>query len=130
MLKLPGVSIDTMPTIRPMPAKMLMNTLAPADLANWIANEEREPPLLLDVREPWEFATCHIAGSQPMPMASVPARIEELDPEAEIVVVCHHGMRSAQVCMFLERQGYSRVFNLSGGVAAWAAQVDPAMPQY
>jgi rhodanese-related sulfurtransferase len=107
-----------------------MQNLSPADLALRLTQPETPAPLLLDVREPWEFATCHIAGSQPMPMASVPARIEELDPEAEIVVVCHHGMRSAQVCMFLERQGFSRVFNLAGGVAAWAAEVDPSMPQY
>lgn len=107
-----------------------MQNLAPADLARRLTQPETPAPLLLDVREPWEFAHCHIAGSQPMPMASVPARVEELDPEAEIVVICHHGMRSAQVCMFLERQGFSRVFNLAGGVAAWAAEVDPAMPQY
>jgi rhodanese-related sulfurtransferase len=107
-----------------------MQNLAPADLALRLTQSETPAPLLLDVREPWEFATCHIAGSQPMPMSSVPARAEELDPEAEIVVICHHGMRSAQVCMFLERQGFSRVFNLAGGVAAWAVDVDPAMPQY
>lgn len=107
-----------------------MQNLAPADLAHRLTLADRPAPLLLDVREPWEFAHCHIAGSLPMPMASVPARIEELDPETEIVVVCHHGMRSAQVAMFLERQGFSQVFNLTGGVAAWAAEVDPAMPRY
>lgn len=107
-----------------------MRHLAPAELAHRLTRAESAAPLLLDVREPWEFAICHIAGSTMMPMASVPARAEELDPEAEIVVVCHHGMRSAQVCMFLERQGFSNVFNLVGGVAAWAAEVDPAMPQY
>lgn len=107
-----------------------MQTIAPAELSRRLSQPEHPAPLLLDVREPWEFATCHIAGSLSMPMSSVPARAEELDPEAEIVVVCHHGMRSAQVCMFLERQGFSRVINLSGGVAAWAADVDPSMPQY
>jgi rhodanese-related sulfurtransferase len=107
-----------------------MQNLAPADLARRLAQADNPAPLLLDVREPWEFAHAHIAGSLPMPMASVPARIEELDPDAEIVVICHHGMRSAQVAMFLERQGFPNVFNLVGGVAAWAAEVDPAMPRY
>ena len=107
-----------------------MKTVNPPDLAAWLADAQRTRPVLLDVREAWEFAICHIENALPMPMASVPQREQELDPDTDIVVVCHHGMRSAQVCMFLERQGYSRVFNLSGGVAVWAAQVDPAMPQY
>ncbi len=78
--------------------------------------------LLLDVREPWEFGICHIEGSVPMPMGSVPARFAELDRDAEIVVVCHHGGRSAQVCMFLEHQGFGNVINLAGGVAGWATR--------
>jgi rhodanese-related sulfurtransferase len=86
--------------------------------------------VLLDVREPWEFEICHLEGALPMPMASVPARVGELDPAREIVVICHHGGRSAQVGMFLERQGFARVINLAGGVAEWAARVDPAMAQY
>jgi rhodanese-related sulfurtransferase len=65
-----------------------------------------------------------------MPMGSVPARYGELDPDAEVVVICHHGARSFQVAMFLEQQGFSRVFNLYGGVEAWSQQVDPAMPRY
>jgi rhodanese-related sulfurtransferase len=107
-----------------------MRHISASELAGRLADAATPAPLLLDVREPWEFAICHIAGAMPMPMASVPARAGELDPEGEIVVVCHHGMRSAQVCMFLERQGFEHVLNLAGGVAAWAAEVDPAMPQY
>jgi rhodanese-related sulfurtransferase len=63
-------------------------------------------------------------------MGSVPARYPELDAAAETVVICHHGARSAQVGMFLERQGFRNVINLAGGVAAWAAQVDPLMAKY
>lgn len=107
-----------------------MNTVSPTELVARLNDADRPAPVLLDVREPWEFAICHIAGALTMPMATVPARQQELDPDQEIVVVCHHGMRSAQVCMFLERQGFGRVFNLTGGVAAWASDVDPAMPQY
>ncbi len=107
-----------------------MKQLAPTELSAWLADPARERPLLLDVREPWEYQLCHIDGSVHVPMGAIPARFAELDPEAEIVVVCHHGGRSAQVGMFLERQGFRHVINLSGGVAGWAAQVDPAMPQY
>mgnify|MGYP002623049833 FL=1 len=107
-----------------------MRQIAPAQLAARLASSDAEAPLLLDVREPWEFSHCHIDGSLLMPMASVPARLAELDPQRETVVICHHGGRSAQVCVFLQRQGFSNVINLAGGVAGWAAQVDPRMPQY
>ena len=63
-------------------------------------------------------------------MQSIPASLDQLDAELPTVVICHHGGRSAQVCMFLERQGFSSVINLAGGVAGWAAQVDPRMAQY
>ena len=106
-----------------------MRQMTVAELAERLA-AGGEKPVLLDVREPWEFEICHIEGSQPMPMGSVPARAGELDAQAETVVICHHGARSAQVGMFLERQGFENVINLAGGVAAWAAQVDPAMPRY
>ena len=107
-----------------------MRHLTPSELAAWLDDAQRPRPVLLDVREPWEFQLCHIDGSLAMPMASVPARFRELDHKAETVVICHHGGRSAQVAMFLERNGFDQVINLSGGVAGWAAQVDPGMAQY
>ena len=107
-----------------------MQQIDPPELKAWLDDASRPAPLLLDVREPWEFEICRIAGAQPMPMRSVPARLDELDPAQEIVVICHHGMRSAQVCAFLAHQGFERVINLSGGVHAWAGQVDPAMARY
>ena len=107
-----------------------MKQITPPELAAWLKDEGRAAPVLLDVREPVEFQHCAIPGSIPMPMASVPARVQELEPDAEIVVICHHGGRSMQVAMFLERQGFSNLINLAGGVAQWAAQVDPSMPQY
>ncbi|MFM8332212.1 MAG: rhodanese-like domain-containing protein [Candidatus Methylumidiphilus sp.] len=87
-------------------------------------------PFLLDVREPHEFKYCHINGSVNLPMNQTPARLAELDPARETVVICHHGMRSAQVAHFLINQGFSDISNLTGGVAAWATQVDPTMPTY
>jgi rhodanese-related sulfurtransferase len=90
----------------------------------------RIKPQLLDVREPWEFDVCRIPDTKLMPMRSVPARFMELDRDAETVVICHHGARSYQVAMFLEQQGFSKISNLYGGVAAWAQQVDSTMPTY
>lgn len=107
-----------------------MQQISASELAAWLADGSRAKPLLLDVREPWEFELCRIEGAQLMPMQTVPANIESLEPDTDIVTICHHGMRSAQVAGFLARNGFTRLFNLSGGVAAWAAQVDPKMPTY
>jgi len=107
-----------------------MQQISAAQLAEWLKDPERVRPLLLDVREPWEFATCCIEDSMSMPMNSIPARYMDMDRETPTVVICHHGHRSMQVAMFLERQGFTNVINLVGGVAAWAHQVDPAMPTY
>ena len=107
-----------------------MTDLTPPMLQQWLADNGRKPPFLLDVREPWEYQTCHIEGSTLIPMNAIPARAQELDPETETVVICHHGARSFQVAMFLERSGFSKLYNLQGGVNAWADQVDPGMPRY
>jgi rhodanese-related sulfurtransferase len=90
----------------------------------------KDQPLLLDVREPWEFDKACIAGSTLVPMRSVPDRLGEFNPERETVVICHHGIRSRMVGRFLESQGFRNVINLSGGVAAWASDVDGQMPTY
>jgi rhodanese-related sulfurtransferase len=107
-----------------------MNHVSATELAAWLADGERARPLLLDVRENWEFATCQIDGSVQIAMNTIPARIEELDEEAPVVCICHHGARSMQVAAFLERNGFTDVTNLTGGIHAWALQVDPAMPKY
>ena len=107
-----------------------MNHLTAPELAAWLGDETRARPLLLDVRENWEVETCAIDGSVQIAMNTIPARIEELDEEAEIVCICHHGARSLQVAAFLERHGFSKISNLTGGIHAWALQVDTAMPKY
>ncbi|PKO84694.1 MAG: sulfurtransferase [Betaproteobacteria bacterium HGW-Betaproteobacteria-11] len=107
-----------------------MQQISVIQLKQWLADAQRARPLLLDVREPWEFATCHIPGSVSLPMRALPARHPELSREAEIVVICHHGSRSLQSGLFLEQMGLDRVINLQGGVAAWAHEVDPSMPSY
>lgn len=107
-----------------------MKSLSARELAEWLADEQRSKPQLIDVREPWEYQICRIEGSELMPMHSLAERIGELDPASSIVFVCHHGGRSMQVAQFLARQGFENVYNLTGGVDAWARQVDLAMPKY
>ena len=107
-----------------------MTQITPQLLQQWLADTGRKPPLLLDVRAPWEYQTCRIAGSTLVPMNTIPARVPELDPDTDTVVICHHGARSFQVALFLERNGFTKLYNLQGGVQAWADQVEPAMPRY
>jgi rhodanese-related sulfurtransferase len=109
---------------------MPVKNIAPAALAAWLSDPARGQPLLLDVREPWEYQTARLEKSKLIPLQEVPARIAELDTNAEVVVICHHGGRSMQAALFLEKQGFASVHNLAGGVDAWARQVDPAMPVY
>jgi rhodanese-related sulfurtransferase len=107
-----------------------MREITPGELAAWLADASREKPLLLDVREPWEVEKARIAGAVHIPMREVPARLAELDPDRDVVAFCHLGGRSMQVAVFLEKQGFSRLHNLAGGVDAWSKTVDPAVPVY
>ncbi|MBS1158088.1 MAG: Rhodanese-like protein [Proteobacteria bacterium] len=107
-----------------------MQQLRPRQLAEWLADASRPQPLLLDVREAWEYELCHLPDTQHIPMHVVPARCAELPTDRDIVVICHHGGRSMQVAMFLERQGYAAVHNLAGGVDAWANEVDASLRRY
>jgi len=96
----------------------------------WLADSSRMPPVLLDVREAWEYQIAHISGAQLMPMHTVPSQLDQLDTHADIVVICHHGVRSMQIAHFLKRAGFDHVYNLQGGVDAWAQSVDLNMPTY
>ena len=104
-----------------------MRNLRPEELAAYLENQQ---PLLLDVREPWEYNICHLDGSQLLPMGQIQQKLEQLDPQRETVVICHHGIRSRQVAMYLEYQGFSNVINLAGGLDAWAREVDINMATY
>ena len=107
-----------------------MEQITAPELAAWLADTSRPRPVLLDVREPWEFDKCSLAGATLIPMNTIPARIDDLDDDATIVCICHHGARSMQVAAFLERNGFGKMVNLTGGIHAWAQQVDPAMATY
>ena len=91
---------------------------------------DEDPPLLLDVREPWERAIASVPESVSIPMGELPARLADLPEDRDIVVMCHHGNRSAQVAQWLGLQGFDRVANLSGGIDAWSTSVDPSIPTY
>jgi rhodanese-related sulfurtransferase len=103
--------------------------MGPLEVADLLARDG-EPPILIDVREPWELAICGIDGSLSIPMGQIPGALSRLDPNRETILICHHGIRSYQVGRFLEQQGFTRVINLDGGVAAWARDLDPTMPVY
>jgi rhodanese-related sulfurtransferase len=86
---------------------------------------------LIDVREPWEVATAHIESSLHMPMGDVPSRAnQELDPEERLLVVCHHGIRSMNVAVWLRNQGFEQAQSVRGGIDAWSTEVDPTVSRY
>lgn len=89
-----------------------------------------EPPAVLDVREPHEFAIAHLPGSVLIPLRELPARLAEVEPRRDLVVLCHHGMRSLQAVELLRAAGFSRARSLAGGIDAWAAEQDPRLPRY
>jgi rhodanese-related sulfurtransferase len=89
-----------------------------------------EEPLVLDVREAWELQIARIPGVLHIPMQQIPARVGELNPEVEIIVMCRSGGRSLQVARFLEQRGFRDAANLSGGILAWSRDVDPSVSPY
>jgi rhodanese-related sulfurtransferase len=99
-----------------------------ADAAARLQQEPR--PLLLDCREPEELTLARIAGALHIPMGDTAVRLKEIDPEREIIVFCHHGVRSRSVAAWLTSQGYESVASMTGGIHAWSREVDPGVPMY
>jgi adenylyltransferase/sulfurtransferase len=91
--------------------------------------DQGEAPVVIDVREPFEYQICNI-GAQLIPMNEVPARLDEIPRDREVIIQCKSGGRSQRVAEFLQQSGYTNVANLSGGILAWAATIDPTMPTY
>jgi sulfur-carrier protein adenylyltransferase/sulfurtransferase len=87
-------------------------------------------PVLLDVRESWEYRLAHLPGSTLMPMEEIASRMGELDPKRETVVICHLGVRSRYAAHWLEQQGFEAIINLDGGIDTWSLTVDPNVPRY
>ena len=108
---------------------MLPPEITPHDFAQ--LRQQPQPPVLLDVREKWEFDTAHLPDSLLMPMGEVPARAyNELDPDQSIIVMCHHGARSLNVTMWLRQQGFDHAQSLAGGIDAVSRTLDPTIPRY
>ena len=107
-----------------------MKQLHVTELSRWLSEPETEQPQLLDVREPWEVVTAGFPGALNIPMGAITARFHELDRNRPLVCICHHGARSMQVAYFLARQGFDPIYNLVGGIHAWACEVDPSCPTY
>jgi rhodanese-related sulfurtransferase len=107
---------------------MPIKQLTAIELNNLI--QAKETLILLDVREPFEFAHCRIDGSITIPLNQIPARLRELDMEQEIVLICHHGIRSMQAANFLEQVGFDKISNLVGGIDAWSVECDSSVARY
>jgi adenylyltransferase/sulfurtransferase len=85
---------------------------------------------LIDVREPHEYEICHIKGSKLIPVSQIPLRVNEFNLTDEYIFQCHTGGRSSWAVNFLRQLGFKKVKNLTGGIEAWAAEIDPSMPRY
>ena len=96
------------------------------ELNEWLKDAERSDPLLLDVREPDEFAAYRIEGAKLIPMRTIPARLHEIDRKTDVVMICRSGARSYHAGMFLKQNGFERVYNLAGGVIAWSSDIERA----
>lgn len=109
-----------------------IQTIGAVELSEWLAETDsnRTAPVILDVRESWEFETCHLPDSLHIPMGEVSSRFSEIDQAAPVVCLCHHGVRSLQVAYFLVNQGFQNVYNMRGGIHAWSLEVDVKLPTY
>lgn len=103
-------------------------TITPTELKSRL--DKGDKLVLVDVREPWEYALAKLEGSVLIPLATLQQSLGKLDRNAEIIAYCHHGMRSADATGFLLQQGFGNVKNLIGGIDAWSVQVDPSVPRY
>ena len=102
--------------------------LTPAELKQRL--DRGEKVLLVDVREPWEFEVCRIAGAKLIPMSQIPASLQSLDVDEEVICYCHHGMRSLDVAVWLRNQGVAGAKSLAGGIERWSQEIDPQVPRY
>lgn len=105
--------------------------LTPAEARTRLSNSK--PAILVDVREPWEIACASLAGAVPIPMQSVPGelqRLETLADEGDLLILCHHGVRSLQVAVWLRDKGIENCYSIVGGIDRWSAELEPGIPRY
>ncbi|HXT77730.1 MAG TPA: rhodanese-like domain-containing protein [Candidatus Eisenbacteria bacterium] len=102
--------------------------LTPVELKQRL--DRGEKVLLVDVREPWEFDVCRIEGAKLIPMGQIPANLQSLDVDDDVICYCHHGMRSLDVAVWLRNQGVAAAKSLAGGIERWSQEIDPQVPRY
>jgi rhodanese-related sulfurtransferase len=111
----------------------MIDQVRPSQVNDWLAAQGGNG-VVLDVREPWELQTAAVQADGfelvAIPMNEIPRRFAEIGPDRPVACLCHHGARSQRVAMFLAQQGYSQVANIAGGIEAWSAERDPAVPRY
>jgi rhodanese-related sulfurtransferase len=116
----------------------MIDQIRPAAFAQWTAAQACTAPLVLDVRETWEFNTAAIRpldGAQAfdvlsIPMQDIPTRLAELPKDRPIACLCHHGARSQRVAQYLAQNGFEQVVNIAGGIHAWSDEADASVPRY
>ena len=108
-------------------ADPIVRRMQAPELSTYLENYQ---PLLIDVREHWEFEICHLADSINIPMGQIPQYMETISEAPECVIICHHGIRSLQVIRYLLQYKMEHLINLDGGIDAWAREVDLNMPLY
>ncbi len=109
--------------------------IRPAELDQWLQGMQAlGQPVVLDVREPFELRTARVKPDGfafvAIPMGLIPLRLAELDPQRPTLCLCHHGIRSMQVALFLKSRGFSHVANIAGGIEAWSMERDPEVARY
>ncbi|RRA47214.1 rhodanese-like domain-containing protein [Acidipila sp. EB88] len=110
---------------------MLPYEIEPEALAALRQDTRATPFTVIDVREPWEVEVAALHGSVNVPMGDIPSRAHsEFDPDQRIIAVCHHGVRSLNVAVWLRNQGFEQAQSLAGGIDAWSSRVDPAVSRY
>jgi len=102
--------------------------ITPADVQARL--EQGEKLVLIDVREPWEYALCRIEGAKHVPLGTLAASLETVPDVDEVICYCHHGMRSLDAAAWLRFQGIERAKSLAGGIERWSIEIDPQVPRY
>jgi len=105
----------------------MIKDLISKEFQNYLRNNDT---VLVDVREKWELDLCKIEGAIHCPMSTIAESFSDLNPDNNIAVYCHHGMRSMQVANFLMSKGFQSLVNLQGGIDAWSREIDPSVERY
>lgn len=107
---------------------MAIKDLSPGEIQTILTSGN--PPVLIDVREQWEYDIVHLQNARLMPLSTFMQHFPELVPDKSYLIYCHHGVRSMQVCNYLQRMGFTDLINLQGGIEAYALEVDTTLARY